>query len=127
MILTLLIFVLSLLSINTAWSIKNPSLANSQEGDSKLQDNATRKLHRVERTAVNPYRLFNNNDNSDNNDNNDNATRNLKRREAVNPYHYCATCRGRTADKKLNAGKSNTLGRLARNYHNHSLFSLIQL
>ena len=124
MILKLLIFVLSLLSINTAWSIKNPNLANSQEGDSKLQDNATRKLHRVERTAVNPYPLFNDNNNSDNNDN---ATRNLKRREAVNPYHYCATCRGRTADKKSNAGKSNTLGRLARNYHNHSLFSLIQL
>ena len=130
MILKLLIFVLSLLSINTAWSIKNPNLANSQEGDSKLQDNATRKLHRVERTAVNPYPLFNNNENNDNNDsndNNDNATRNLKRREAVNPYHYCATCRGRTADKKSNVGKSNTLGRLARNYHNHSLFSLIQL
>ena len=122
MILTLLIFV----------GLVGLANARKLEVDSKLQDNETRKLHRVERSPVNPYYFFNNNDNNDNNDNNnnnDNKTRKLNRRKrtAVNPYHICAICRGRGGDKKPKIWKSNTLGRLARKYHNHSLFSLIQL
>ena len=126
MILTLLIFV-SPLGLANARERNH----NQLEVDSKLQDNVTRKLRRVERAPVYPYHFFNNNDNNVNNDNNDNdnAMKKLHRRKrsAVNPYHICAICRTRAGDKKSKIWKSNTLGRLARKYHNNSLFSLIQL